>query len=254
MFEFKGKIAVVTGASSGIGKEIAKRFYEAGASVALCSRSLERVYAAAEEFARPADPRVCCVQADTAVISDIESFVAQTIKRFGKIDIFVNNAGVQFPKPSVEVTEPDWDNTVNTNLKGYFFGAQAAAKDMLRRNQGGVIINIGSVNAVTVVVGQAVYAATKAGISQMTKSLAREWGKQGIRVNCVAPGSVPTLINREIYKDPAVEKAMCDKIPLGRRGGTKEIADVVLYLASDYASYITGQTVFVDGGLTLAHG
>jgi NAD(P)-dependent dehydrogenase (short-subunit alcohol dehydrogenase family) len=244
----------ITGASSGIGKEIAGSFYAAGASVALCSRSLERVRAAAEEFAGPGDPRVCCVEADTARISDIESFAGQTVKRFGKIDIFINNAGVQFPKPSVDVTESDWDNTVDTNLRGYFFGAQAAARDMLRRGKGGVIINIGSVNAVTVVVGQAVYAATKAGISQMTKSLAREWGKQGIRVNCVAPGSVPTLINREIYRDPAAEKAMCDKIPLGRRGRTKEIADVVLYLASDYAGYITGQTVFVDGGLTLAHG
>jgi NAD(P)-dependent dehydrogenase (short-subunit alcohol dehydrogenase family) len=173
MFDFQGKTAVITGASGGIGKEIAKRFYEAGASVALCSRSLERVCAAAEEFSGPGDPRVCCAQADTAKISDIESLVEQTIKRFGRIDIFVNNAGVQFPKASVEVTEADWDNTVNTNLKGYFFGARAAAKDMLRRGTGGVIINIGSVNAVTVVVGQAVYAATKAGISQMTKSRAR---------------------------------------------------------------------------------
>jgi NAD(P)-dependent dehydrogenase (short-subunit alcohol dehydrogenase family) len=254
MFDFNGKAVVVTGASSGIGKEIAQSFYKAGASVAVCSRSLERVRATAEEFAVHGDPRVCCIQADTAKISDIESLAGQTIKCFGKIDIFVNNAGVQFPKPSVEVTESDWNNTVDTNLRGYFFGAVAAAKDMLRRQAGGVIINIGSVNAVTVVVGQAVYAATKAGISQMTKSLAREWGKQGIRVNCVAPGSVPTLINKEIYRDPAVEKAMCDKIPLGRRGRTKEIADVVLYLASDYSSYITGQTVFVDGGLILAHG
>ena len=119
---------------------------------------------------------------------------------------------------------------------------------------GGAIINIGSVNAVTVVPGQAVYAATKAGISQMTKSLAREWGRQGIRVNCIGPGSIPTLINREIYKDPEVERAMCEKIPMGRRGRTEEIADAALFLASDFASYITGQTLFVDGGLTLVHG
>ena len=253
MFDFRDKTAVITGASSGIGKEIARSFYEAGACISVCSRSLERVRAAIAEFADPADPRILCAEADTSKISDIESFVKTSSQRFGKIDIFVNNAGVQFPKPSVEVTEADWDNTVNTNLKGYFFGCQMAAKYMLK-GEGGVIINIGSVNAVTVVVGQAVYAATKAGISQMTKSLAKEWGNAGIRVNCVAPGSVPTLINREIYRDPAAEKAMCEKIAMGRRGKVPEIADVVLYLASDYSSYITGQTIFVDGGLTLAHG
>ena len=254
MFDFTGKTAVVTGASSGIGKEIAKHFYKAGACVAMCSRSSERIRAAAAEFVAPDDPRICCIKADTSESLDIDILVKKTIERFEKIDIFVNNAGVQFPKSSVEVTEDDWDNTVNTNLKGYFFCARAAAKNMLGREQGGVIINIGSVNAITVVVGQTVYASTKAGISQMTKLLAREWGRAGIRVNCVAPGSIPTLINREIYKDPEVEKAMCEKIPLGRRGKTEEVADVVLYLASDYSSYITGQTIFVDGGLTLAHG
>ena len=123
---------------------------------------------------------------------------------------------------------------------------------MLRRGTGGSIINIGSVNAVTVVPGQAVYAATKAAISQMTKLFAREWGRDGIRVNCVAPGSIPTKINAEKYKDP--DAAMREKIPMGRRGDVSEIADVVLYLASEQASYITGQTLFVDGGLTLVHG
>ena len=189
--------------------------------------------------------------ADTSRREEVWRFVDRTVERFGRIDVLVNNAGVQFPKPSLEVTEEDWQRTVDTNLKGYFFASQRAAKYM---TAGGAIINIGSVNAVTVVPGQAVYAATKAGISQMTKSLAREWGRQGIRVNCIGPGSIPTLINREIYKDPEVERAMCEKIPMGRRGRTEEIADAALFLASDFASYITGQTLFVDGGLTLVHG
>ena len=253
MFDFTGKVAAVTGASGiGIGREIAERFWKAGACVAMCSRSQARIDMAAREIAGDETDRIHAVAADMSDLGAIRAFIDGTVARFGRIDILINNAGVQFPKPSREVTEEDWQRTVDTNLRGYFFAAQQAAKHM--KGRGGVIVNIGSVNAVTVVVGQAVYAATKAGISQMTKSLAREWGRDGIRVNCIGPGSVPTLINREMYSDPAVEKAMCDKIPMGRRGTTREIADAALYFASDYSSYITGQTLFVDGGLTLVHG
>lgn len=253
MFDFSGKVVAVTGASGiGIGREIAERFYQAGACVAMCSRRQESIDQSATEIAGEDRTRILPLAADCSDVEQIRAFIDATVERFGKIDILINNAGVQYPKPSVEVTEDDWKRTVDTNLKGYFFAAQHAAKHMM--NDGGSIVNIGSVNAITVVVGQAVYASTKAGISQMTKSLAREWGRAGIRVNCIGPGSIPTLINKDIYKDPAVEKAMCDKIPMGRRGTVREVADATLYLASDYASYITGQTLFVDGGLTLVHG
>ncbi|HWR10600.1 MAG TPA: glucose 1-dehydrogenase [Rectinemataceae bacterium] len=254
MFDFNRKIVAVTGASGGIGKQIAYRFFDAGASVCICSRSKERIDKTAREIGAADPARIFAMAADTSRIAETKAFLQAAIDRFGRIDILVNNAGVQFPKPSVEVTEENWDDTLNTNLRGYFFAAQFAAKDMLGRGAKGVIVNIGSVNAVTVVVGQAVYATTKASISQMTKSLAREWGKAGIRVNCVGPGSIPTLINADIYKDRAVEMAMEEKIPLGRRGTTDEVADATLFLASDFASYITGQTLFVDGGLTLVHG
>lgn len=253
MFDFAGKVVVVTGASGiGIGREIAERFYQAGAAVAMCSRRQEAIEQSADEIAGTDRTRILPMQADCSNVEEIKAFIDAAAMRFGKIDILINNAGVQYPKPSLEVTEEDWRRTVDTNLKGYFFAAQHAASYMTEN--GGAIVNIGSVNAITVVVGQAVYASTKAGISQMTKSLAREWGPVGIRVNCVGPGSIPTLINKEIYKDPAVERAMCEKIPMGRRGTVREIADATLYLASDYASYITGQTLFVDGGLTLVHG
>lgn len=254
MFDFSDKVVVVTGASSGIGKAIAKAFFESGATLALCSRSSDRVQEAVLEFAELHDPRILIHSADTSKVSQIEAFCALTVERFGRIDIWINNAGIEHPLPTVEMTQEIFDSVVHTNFRGYFFGCQCAAKDMLRRNAPGLILNIGSVNAVTVVVGQAVYAATKAAISQMTKSFAREWGRNGIRVNCVAPGSIPTKINEEKYKDPAAEQEMCGKIPMGRRGKTEEVADVVLYLASDHASYITGQTIFVDGGLTLVHG
>lgn len=193
------------------------------------------------------------MRADMSKINEIQSFLQAVYEKYGKIDVLVNNVGVQYPKPSTEVTEIDWDITMDTNIKSYFFSSQFAAKKMIEAG-GGSIINIGSAIAVTVVVEQVVYASAKAGISHMTRILAREWARQGIRVNCIGPGSIPTLINKEIYKDPAIETAMCERIPMQRRGTTTEIANVAMFLASDYSSYITGQTIFVDGGLTLVHG
>lgn len=254
MERFKDQVVVVTGASSGIGKDIAQRFYQEGAIMALCSRSAARVEKAVSEYAELPSSRVMTMSADMRLVADVRAFVDAVIARFGRIDVLVNDAGLSFPKPSLEVTEEDWDTTVDTNMKGYFFMAQAVAKAMIERGIRGSIVNIGSVNSVTVVVGQACYAATKAGISQMTRSLGREWGRMGIRVNCVAPGSIPAECNRVMYSDPAVLKAMCDKLPMGRRGIPHEISDAVMYLSSEQASYITGQTLFVDGGLTLVQG
>lgn len=254
MFDFKNKVVAITGASSGIGREIARSFYEAEATLALCSRSKERVRDAICDFADIDESRILMQSADSSQPEDLYAFRDAAVAAFGKIDVWVNNAGIEHPCPTVDMTPEIFDQVVHTNFRGYYFGCQCAAQDMLRRAAPGIIVNIGSVNAVTVVVGQAVYAGTKAAISQMTKSFAREWGKNGIRVNCVAPGSIPTKINEAKYKDPAAEKAMCEKIPMGRRGKTSEIADTVLYLASDFSTYITGQTIFVDGGLTLCHG
>lgn len=254
MFDYTNKVVVITGASSGIGLEIARQFYLAGASLALCSRSEERVRDAITDWAAENDSRVLVMSVDTSRVEDIYAFRDAAVERFGRIDVWVNNAGIERPMPTVEMTPETFDAVVDTNFRGYYFGCQSAAQDMLRRKAPGAIINIGSVNAITVVPGQAVYAATKAAISQMTKLFAREWGRDNIRVNCVAPGSIPTKINAEKYKDPAAHLAMCEKIPMGRRGDVDEVADAVLYLASDAASYITGQTLFVDGGLTLVHG
>lgn len=253
MFDYTNKVVAITGASSGIGLEIARQFYLAGANLALCSRSEERVRDAIADWVGD-DSRVLVMAADTSKVENIYAFRDASVEKFGQIDVWVNNAGIERPMPTVEMTPEIFNAVVDTNFRGYYFGCQCAAQDMLRRKAPGAIINIGSVNAITVVPGQAVYAATKAAISQMTKLFAREWGKDNIRVNCVAPGSIPTKINAEKYKDPAAHLAMCEKIPMGRRGDVDEVADAVLYLASDAASYITGQTLFVDGGLTLVHG
>ena len=222
--------------------------------MALCSRFAEHAENAAREFSSPDDPRIHIFAADIRRVSDIQSLRDGVVAALGRIDIWVNNAGIEHPMPTIDMTEDIFDQVVHTNFRGYYFGCQCAAQDMLGRKAPGCIVNIGSVNAVTVVPGQAVYAATKAAISQMTKSFAREWGRNGIRVNCVAPGSIPTKINEDKYRDPRAHEAMCNKIPMGRRGDTDEVSDTVLYIASDEASYITGQTLFVDGGLTLVHG
>ena len=254
MFDYTNQVVAITGASSGIGLEIARKFYLAGANLALCSRSEDRVRNAIAGWASADDPRLLILSADTSRVEDIYAFRDAAVERFGKIDVWVNNAGIERPMPTVNMTPEIFDAVVDTNFRGYYFGCQSAAQDMLRRKAPGAIVNIGSVNAITVVPGQAVYAATKAAISQMTKLFAREWGRDGIRVNCVAPGSIPTAINAEKYKYPAAHLAMCEKIPMGRRGDVEEVADAVLYLASGEASYITGQTLFVDGGLPLVHG
>lgn len=254
MFDFRDQAVVVTGASGiGIGNAIARHFYAAGAKLAICSHDAERIRLAAEEISGRDTDRMFATEADTSCVESIRDFADAVIRRYGRIDVWVNNAGIHFPKPSLEVTPDDWNNTVNVNLRGYFFGAQAAAKAMIEQG-GGCIVNIGSVNKTIVTVGETVYAATKAGISKMTENLAREWGPSGIRVNCVAPGSIPTLMNQKQYANLRVHQAMCDKLPLRRRGEAREIADGVLFLASPYASYITGQTLFIDGGLSIVCG
>lgn len=253
-FDFTGKVVIVTGSSRGIGRTIAERFYEAGASVAICSRKQADIERAMDEIAGGDRSRIAGVAADVSKLPELNGFLKSAADQFGRIDILVNNAGVQFPKPSAEVSEEVWDATLDINLKAYFFAAQFAAKNMMERNAPGTIINIGSVNGITIVQGLAVYAAAKAAVSHLTSCLGFEWGKRNIRVNCVAPGFIPTSINASVLGDPMRLRTIEERLPLSRKGTTEEVADAVLFLASDYSSYITGQTLYVDGGITLIRG
>ena len=251
-FDFTGKVVAVTGgAGFGMGNVIARAFFDAGAMVAICSRKKDRVETAVAEIGA-ADPSRCAgFTADMTAVDQATGFVESVVERFGRIDILVNNAGVFRAKPSIEVTEADWDFQFNTKPRGYFFTATAAARDMMKRKEGGCIINIGSVNAECKTYNQVVYAAANAGVAHMTRCLAREWGPDNIRVNCIQPGSIPTEINYAKYQEPGVEEAINAKLALGRRGNSKDIAATAMFLADDAANYITGDVINVDGGFLL---
>ena len=249
MFDFRDQVVVVTGASGiGIGNVIARHFYAAGAKLAICSHDQARIRLAAEEIAGQDTGRMFAMEADTGSVGSIRAFAEAAVRQYGRIDVWVNNAGIHFPKPSLEVTQEDWDSTVNVNLRGYFFGAQAAAKVMLGQG-GGCIVNIGSVNKAIVTVGETVYAATKAGISKMTENLAREWGPGGIRVNCVAPGVIATEMNAALDRETL--DALREETPLGTIGTPEEVARAILWLAGEESSFVTGQVIGVNGGFVI---
>lgn len=249
-FSLSRKVALVTGGSKGIGYAIAKGLAEAGADIALCSRHLpeaEKVAGSLGVF----NVKSVGFRADIGNITQAHQAVVETVKRLGKIDILVNNAGVCIRKPALEITEEIWDTHLNTNLKGLFFCAQVAAKEMIKQGTGGRIINISSVGAIVAQRQQAAYGASKGGIVQLTRVLAAEWAKYGILVNAIGPGSIRTEINREYYSNPENLKRSLSKICLGRQGSPDEITGAAVFLASEASSYITGQTLYVDGGWTL---
>ena len=252
-YDFTDKVVAVTGgASFGMGNYMARTFFAANAKVAICSRRKDKLDESVASLAKADSNRIFGMQADMTDPDQAIKFIEETIKHYGKIDILVNNAGVFVPKPAVEVTVEDYDNQFNTKPRGYFFTAQTAVKDMMKRKQSGCIINIGSVNAVCKTLNNAVYAAANAAVAHFTECLAREWGPYKIRVNCIQPGSIRTEINYEKYTEhPELEADMNTKLALGHRGDPKYIADAALFLASEDAEYITGDCLTVDGGFLL---
>lgn len=251
-YDFSNKVVAVTGAARGIGKQIAKRFYDAGACVAVCSIVRDYSDDLLTELAGEDRTRIFGKAADLTKMDELNGFMQDVAAKFGRIDVLVNNAGVYMVVPSTDVTEAQWDLTLDVNLKSQFFSAQCAAKDMISRKAPGVIVNIASINAQSVVANSTAYCVSKAGVQMLTKCLAKDWGGYGIRVNAVGPGSIPTDINKSIYEQPGKLEALKARLPLGRQGTTDEIANAVLFLASDEASYVTGHTLFVDGGWLLS--
>jgi len=248
--DLSGKVAIVTGGNRGIGFGISETLAEAGAAVVVVSRHAE-CQAAAAALGKQYGTRCHGFAADISQPAEIASMMEKVDQAYGRVDIMVHNAGIAVRAPAFEITVEAWDTVLNTNLRGAFFCAQEAAKRM--RNQGGgAIINVGSVHAKTAMRLYAHYGASKAGISQLTRVLALEWGELGIRVNCVAPGSVPTDINREVLAIPENRQRNIAKTVLKRLGTPRDIAGAVAFLASDLSAYVTGETLYVDGGWTIS--
>lgn len=248
MFDLTGKIAVVTGSGRGLGSYCAKALASAGADVALTSRNPESLAAVAGEI-EAMGRQVLKVGLDVRDYDSIQRMIETVVGHYGKVDIFVNNAGCNIRKPSEEVTWDDWNRVLDTNLRGPFFCAQAAAKDMMKRLKGR-IINIGSVTSVFGYAGIAPYCASKGGIKQLTMSLADDWGIYGITVNCLAPGWFRTELNKVLYDQQDWVDYLTDRIPLKRPGRPHDLDGCVVFLASDASEYVTGQCILVDGGIS----
>jgi len=248
-FDLTGKIALVTGASRGLGKFFAQALAQAGADVAITSRTL----ASLEDTKRAIDAlgrRCFAVALDVRSQESITAAVAAAQAHFGRIDILVNNAGCNIRKPALDVTWEDWNTILDTNLRGPFFVAQAVARDMVARKSGR-IVNIGSVTSVAGYAGLAPYGASRGGIKQLTMSLADDWGPHGVTVNCLAPGWFKTAQNAMMYEDAAWVAQLTEKIPLRRPGRTEDLGGAIVFLASDASAYVTGQTLLVDGGISV---
>jgi gluconate 5-dehydrogenase len=248
-FDLTGKTALVTGASRGLGQQFALALANAGADVAITSRTLESLADTAREI-ELLGRRVDRVELDVREEASIHEAVSEVIRQLGHIDILMNNAGCNIRKPAVDVTWDDWSTIVDTNLRGIFFVAQAVARHMIPRRYGR-IINMGSVTCVAGYAGLGPYGASRGGVKQLTMSLAHDWGPHGITVNCLAPGWFKTNQNRALYEMPGWVEYLCERIPLGRPGSPPDLDGALLLLASDAGRYITGQTLLVDGGISI---
>jgi glucose 1-dehydrogenase len=245
-----GKVAVVTGAARGIGLAIAQRFVKEGARVVLA----DRLAADAEAEAAQLGPDALAVPTDVGDAADVRRLVARTVERFGRLDCMVANAAVQAEIPFLELTEEEFDRVIRVNLKGTFLCGQTAARHMVESGTRGTIINMSSVNAVVAHPVLVHYAASKGGIAMLTKGMAVSLAPHGIRVNGIGPGTVNTPINTNFFSIPGMIDRFLMRTPLGRIAEAEEIASVAVFLASDEASYVTGTTIYADGGRLALNG
>ena len=248
-FDLTGRVALVTGASRGLGQYFGRALARAGADLIITSRHLESLGDFAREIeamGRSAVP----LALDVRDYGSIQAMAASARKAFGRVDILVNNAGCNVRKRALEVTWDDWNLVLETNLRGPFFVAQAIAPMMIEARYGR-IINIGSVTSVAGYAGLGPYGASRGGIRQLTMSLAHDWGEYGITVNCLAPGWFKTAQNAVVYQDPAWVEYLCERIPLGRPGAPGDLDGAVVFLASEESRYMTGQLLLIDGGISV---
>jgi NAD(P)-dependent dehydrogenase (short-subunit alcohol dehydrogenase family) len=248
LFDLSGQVALVTGTSRGLGQYFARALAKAGADLVITSRKRDAL-AEFEAEVRELGRRVVSLELDVRDQASILTMASEAEAAFGQIHILVNNAGCNVRKPALDVTWDDWNLIIDTNLRGSFFTAQAVARGMIAKGYGR-IINIGSVTSVFGFAGLAPYGASRGGIRQMTMSLADDWGRHGITVNCLAPGWFRTEQNKVLYEDPEWVAYLTDRIPVKRPGLPNDLDGAVIFLASEASRYITGQTLLVDGGIS----
>jgi glucose 1-dehydrogenase len=251
--KLQGKVALITGSSGGIGQGVAVRLAREGASVVVNYRSSQ---AGAEETVASVRPllapgaRALVVKADTSVVVECERMISESVAQLGRVDVLVNNAGIERRAPFWEVKETDYDAVLDVNLKGAFFMTQAFVRHRMAVKEGGKVINVTSVHQDLPFPNFSPYCASKGGLKMLARDLAIELAPLGITVNNVAPGAIETPINSKLLNDPPTLRNLLKNIPLGRLGTTSDVAGVVAFLASPDADYMTGATLFVDGGLT----
>ena len=249
-FDLSKKVSIVTGGSRSIGRRLAEALARAKSNVVIVNRNTSEGEKAAQEI-RESGGSAISIPADVSKKASAEGMVKKTLEHYGRIDVLVNCAGVIVRKPAIETTEKDWDWTMNVNLRGLFFCCRSVGEQMIQQ-KAGKIINISSVAATLGLMNRVPYNASKAGVTQLTRSLAIEWGKYGICVNAIGPGIIKTSLNASyIESDPERRERVIRKIPFGRFGRAEDLAGVTLFLASSASDYLTGQTLYVDGGYTL---
>ena len=248
-FRLDGRVALITGGSRGFGRVIAEAYAEAGADVVLCSRQGATVERVASEIAAASGRPVRGLQADISDPAAVDRVVGTVLETWGHIDILVNNAGVNVRRPVEEMSDEDWRTVVGTNLDGTFYCCRAVSRPMKERRFGRVL-NISSMMATASLPGRTPYTAAKAGVTALTRTLALEWAPHGITVNSLCPGPFLTEMNQPVVQNPEQFSFFRSRVPLGRWGNPPEIAGPALFLVSDAASFVTGATLYVDGGWT----
>ncbi len=249
--KIKDKVALVTGGAQGIGLGIAKAFLDAEAKVAICDRNEEGLKRTTEALQDRFGEKAYGILADVSVEEDVKRMVMDVVGKFAAIDILVNNAGLSGMNYFWEMPVEEWDTVININLRGAFLCAREVARSMIEKGIKGKIINIASVNSTVPTTGISAYCASKGGLLMFTRAAALELGPRGINVNAIGPGSTITPLTEGFYSLPGLKEAFLDRTPKGRFGEVEDIANVALFLASEYADWVTGQIIYADGGQSL---